>query len=221
MLPDRLRYNITTTTPWRASVPITGPFERFVLDVRAELHRKFPIQLKEENQGKVQPVARQIEPHVEVINPKVATKWPESLTPKECETRQEMQQLLSQCKADKIQWVTGSGTGMNTTTSLVVQLAGLPHACRGMHITLAATRAAVSIPIYEQMILEEANNIAEKWSESEKPAMTKTLGCDDESDYHKTKATADRHECMPQNESKTEAEHIWLPIDQFKDIEAR
>jgi len=189
--------------------------------MRAELHHKFPIQLKEEKEGKLQPVAREIAPHVELLNPNFATPWPDSLTPKECETRQEMQQLLIQCKADHIKWVTGSGTGMNTTTSLVVQLAGLPHACRGMHITIAATRAAKSIPVDEQMILEEANNIAEKWSESEKHTRTKTLGCDDESDYHKTKATADRHECMPQNESKTEAEHIWLAIDQFKDIEAR
>ena len=60
-----------------------------------------------------------------------------------------------------------------------------------------------------------------QWSDSDRPTRTTTLGCGDESDYHKTKATADRHECMPQNESKTEAEHIWLAIDQFKDIEAR
>ena len=126
-----------------------------------------------------------------------------------------MQQLLSKCKADKIKWITGSGTGMNMNTSLVVQLAGLPHTCRGMHITLAATRAVVSTPVYEQMILEEVCNMAAKWSDSEQPTRTKTLGCDGESDYHETKATAYRHECMPQNENKTETEHNWLAIDQF------
>ena len=65
-LPERLRYKITTTDPWRASIPITGPCERFIQDMRAKLHHKFPIQLKEEKEGKVQPVAREIAPHVEI-----------------------------------------------------------------------------------------------------------------------------------------------------------
>ena len=90
-----------------------------------------------------------------------------------------------------------------------------------MHITLVATRAAVSIPVYEQMMLEEVYNMAAKWSDSEKPTRTTTLGCDGESEYHETNTTMYRHECMPQNESKTEAEHIWLAIDHIKDTDAR
>ena len=84
---------------------------QFVMDAREVLHQTIPVQLEEAKKGEIKPIVRNIAPHVELIDPSVATGWPEPLSPQELGERHNMLNLLHRCKPERLDWLAGEGTG--------------------------------------------------------------------------------------------------------------
>ena len=150
-----------TTSGWRASAPIGPPLRDLVVELRTRLHMAFPQQLTEWQNGYQVPVARPIPPHVELVNPRYITAYPDPLTQEERDLREQTRVLISRCQSTRIDWLAGSGTGHNTTATLALIYDGPTKACRGMHTTLAAARVRTLIPIDRDAILEYARAAAE------------------------------------------------------------
>lgn len=159
LLPPNLRSQLILGEPWRASAPVLGELKFLADRLRGPLHKMFPTLLKEECDGIEKPIRRNIATHVELLNPQHVTKYPEPLQEDEIATRDLLKAMVQQCRAKKLSWHTGSGTGMNTTASLVVDLTGRTHACRGVHITIVQARAMKISEIDKGTILATANHL--------------------------------------------------------------
>ena len=127
--------------PMRCSAPLVGPLGQLVDSLRDRLHADHADTLCERRAGELQPITRG-HAHVELIHNKLATPFPGELTPAEVGARTAMASLAERCVPSHLVWYSGAGTGAGTTAILAVALTGVPHACRGLHITLAAARMA-------------------------------------------------------------------------------
>ena len=127
--------------PMRCSAPLVGPLRQLVDSLRDRLHADHADTLCERRAGELQPITRG-HAHVELIHNKLATPFPGELTPAEVGARTAMASLAERCAPSHLVWYSGAGTRAGTTAILAVALTGVPHACRGLHITLAAARMA-------------------------------------------------------------------------------
>ena len=159
-----LKLYLYTGVPWRASAPVTGPLGDLAKWVTRKLHSEFDWELHEyKDDGQWKPVTRQIPPHIELINPSLATRYPHPLTAEEIRTRTEMQLLIQRCELSHVEWMSGWGTGRNTTAVLALWFQGLPHACRGIHMTVAAMRVATASSDDQEAIRARTEALIEQW----------------------------------------------------------
>lgn len=126
--------------PMRASALLRGDLRTLVSRLSDDLHAVHDDVLCEEREGALRRISH-MAPHTELINPRLATPYPGDLTEDELGMRAAMAKI-AQCRPHTLRWVANEGTGARTTAALVVTLTGVAHVCRGLHVSVAAARAA-------------------------------------------------------------------------------
>ena len=124
----------------RASVSVEGILGEEVLALRSHLHEVCSEVLCEGPPDARRNIIRNDVPHVELIDPRETAAWPADLPAADEAVRADMLALAHRCRPSHLAWFEGGGTGANSTSVFALAFKGLPHACRGLHISIAAAR---------------------------------------------------------------------------------